>query len=640
MTLKQIIQLTAVTSGKRSILRGTCYVHNTQRLWQIESVKSRLVKVGVRQRVCPKVYTVPVDGNQNFTALRATKGLLRVDKTGDYSVWLRMFSPKTESNSVYLQIDGQCPVAVGDKTSGNSFEWVNTRDGTDTPIKVSLTKGSHTIVLAGREAGTGVDEVIVTQNTSCTPVDFGTNCLEGAAAEAVLERNAAVTEDQHKSTPPAKVAAWRYGVMTAAVAVAIASTGIFLTWLHHFRKPGSRLHDPLISELFVGGNKLPLVRLPGWVLHIFRHPKIMVPLYSAVMAIALVAAIVAAQPGLPVLEAEAGTLSGGAKIVDNTEASGGKYVMFEVNPAGTSGTTSSNHSTGGSSGGSSSSSGGSGSTGGGGTSGTGGSTSSCALPKYPTPSCTGTPSGTSLTTINGNYNATTNGEVINAKRITGDLIILANNVVITNSEIDGTIYNDQGLLHGSFTVTDTTIGPASGCIGQPAINDSNYVATRVRSRGHDDGFRVGPPGNVKVYDSYVENCYLPPSQAPPDGSHSDGVQAVCGGTACSGVTIVHNTFDGTKVPTTNMLNLTDTDLSNVTATDNLMAGGAYVVDAWWHSGAVWTIKDNRFVNNSWAYGAVTAENTCSHQSWSGNTLVTIDSSYNITSTVGSQPCVE
>jgi hypothetical protein len=313
-------------------------------------------------------------------------------------------------------------------------------------------------------------------------------------------------------------------------------------------------------------------------------------------------------------EIETGTLSGNASLVNDTTASGGKAVVFNA-PANTGG-------------------------GGGGTGGGTTGTSSCPLPKYPTPSCTGVPSGTSLTTINGDYEARTTGETINAKRITGSLIILANNITITNTEIDGTIYNDQGSLHGSFTITDSTIGPASGCIGQPAINDSNYTARRVLSRGHDDGFRIGPPGNVAVYDSYVQNCYLPPSQAPPDGSHSDGVQAVCAGNSCSGVTIVHNTFDGTKVPTTNMLNLTDTSLSNVKATDNLMAGGAYIVDAWWHSGATWTLTNNRFVNKTWAYGAVSAENTCSHQSWSGNTLVTIDANYNITSTVGTQPCVE
>ncbi|GAA2388900.1 hypothetical protein [Dactylosporangium salmoneum] len=265
---------------------------------------------------------------------------------------------------------------------------------------------------------------------------------------------------------------------------------------------------------------------------------------------------------------------------------------------------------------------------------------SCALPRYPTPSCTGVPRGTVLTTIKGDFTASAAGEVVNAKHITGDVFIRADNVVIQNSEIDGTVYNDQGSRHWSFTVTDTTIGPASGCIGQPAVNDSNYVAVRVRSRGHDDGFRVGPPGNVKIYDSYVENCYNPPSIDPPDGSHSDGVQAVCGGVPCVGLTVVHNTFDGRKVPTTNMLNLTDPALSNVTATDNLMGGGAYVVDAWWHSGPNWIIRNNRFVENAWSYGAVSAENTCSHQDWSGNTLVTIDGNYNVTSTVGPQPCIE
>ena len=340
-------------------------------------------------------------------------------------------------------------------------------------------------------------------------------------------------------------------------------------------------------------------------------------LISTRKGLAVTAGIVVFMTGIAVLklhasgffaanEVENGTLVGNVVQVTDASASGGKAVQYNA-PA----------------------------SGGGGSSG-----SSCALPKYPSPGCTGVPAGTSLTIYNGDYEARTNGETINAKHITGNLLILANNVTITNSEIDGTIYNDQGSLHGSFTVTDTTIGPATGCIGQPAINDSNYTARRVRSRGHDDGFRIGPPGNVYVYDSYVDNCYLPPAQAPPDGSHSDGVQAVCAGESCANVTIVHNTFDGTHVPTTNMLNLSDNALSNVTATDNLLTGGGYTVDAWWHSGAKWIFTNNRFVNGSWAYGPVSTESTCGNQTWSGNTRVTIDASYNVTSTVGAQDCVD
>lgn len=262
----------------------------------------------------------------------------------------------------------------------------------------------------------------------------------------------------------------------------------------------------------------------------------------------------------------------------------------------------------------------------------------CELPKYPNPSCTGVPTGTVLTTINGDYTANTPGEVVNAKRITGNLYIGAEGITVTNSQIDGTIYNNQALDHFSFTVTDTTIGPETGCIGQPGINDSRYTARRVEVRGHDDGFRVGTPGDVAIYDSYAKLCYLTPDVAPPDGSHSDGVQAYCPGGICSGLIVDHNTFDSRGIIATFMLNLAYDQLRNVTATNNMLAGGPYVLVAKWFGGPNYVISNNRIVDNSWIYAPVSGEGTCANQTWSGNTIVTIDDSYAITSTVRTQDC--
>jgi len=125
-------------------------------------------------------------------------------------------------------------------------------------------------------------------------------------------------------------------------------------------------------------------------------------LISTRKGLAVTAGIVVFMTGIAVLklhasgffaanEVENGTLVGNVVQVTDASASGGKAVQFNA-PA----------------------SGGGGGTGGGGSSG-----SSCALPKYPSPGCTGVPAGTSLTIYNGDYEARTNGETINAKHITG-----------------------------------------------------------------------------------------------------------------------------------------------------------------------------------------------------------------------------
>src|SRR5947208_2547131 len=55
----------------------------------------------------------------------------------------------------------------------------------------------------------------------------------------------------------------------------------------------------------------------------------------------------------------------------------------------------------------------------------------CTAPDHPTPSCTGVPVGTAVTrTVDGDYTARTDGEVIDALHITGDLIIEASHVVV------------------------------------------------------------------------------------------------------------------------------------------------------------------------------------------------------------------
>lgn len=295
-------------------------------------------------------------------------------------------------------------------------------------------------------------------------------------------------------------------------------------------------------------------------------------------------------------------------------------------------------------------------TGGGGT-GTGGTTTgastTCPLPAYPTPSCAGKPASVAITNdIKGDYEAKTDGQVIDGWHIAGDLVIEAKNVTIQNSQIDGTVINEVGPNHyGPFTIQDSTVGPATGCVGSPGIGESMYTAKRVYVRNHDDGFRVS--GNdVSASDSYVHMCYLPPSVAPPDGSHSDGVQNYCKGGSgdnlydipCHNITLDHNTFDNHDVIGNSAIYLGGTpdgkDIQNVTVTNNLMWGGGYTFYSIWYSGPKWTVTGNRIVsNNGWEYGPVDAEGTCSQQNWSSNSIVTADSSYAITSTVKPLDCI-
>lgn len=243
------------------------------------------------------------------------------------------------------------------------------------------------------------------------------------------------------------------------------------------------------------------------------------------------------------------------------------------------------------------------------------------------------PASTNLRTISGgSYTVTQAGAVLDGVRIGGDLIIAANDVVIRNSQIDGSVSNEVRGNHYSFRISASTVGPASGCITSPGIGEAAYTASGVLVRGHDDGFRIS--GNsVRVQHSYARLCAN-------SGSHSDGIQSYCPAGACSGLVFDHNTVDGRGIDATFMINLNDPQVSDVSVTNNLLAGGAYTMVTKWTSGPTWTVTGNRVVDRSWVYGPVTAENTCSHQSWSGNAIVAIDSTYRVVQTTAPLGCIQ
>lgn len=331
-------------------------------------------------------------------------------------------------------------------------------------------------------------------------------------------------------------------------------------------------------------------------------PKYTLPAIAASLILGyVVVSILAAGPAATFL-VKNGTLSGSATVVSNTSAIGGSMVRFgsvstpapTPAPAPTS------------------------------TPAPAGSTS-CALPKYPTPSCTGVPAGTTFTnTVNGSYTATTANQVIDRWHITGDVTIAADNVTIKNSVIDGSINNWNGGDPYTYTVMDTTVGPVSGCVGT-AIGSGRFTALRVHVRNSSDGFRISRE-NVRIEDSYVHLCSNP-------GDHSDGIQTEGGGGA--NAIITHNTIDQRDAfpDVTAVLFWQVSALGGSVITNNLLAGGSYTIRIYKNPT---TVTGNRIVNNSWEYGPVNSD--CAGIVWSDNILVNIDTSYSVTSTLGPVAC--
>jgi hypothetical protein len=249
---------------------------------------------------------------------------------------------------------------------------------------------------------------------------------------------------------------------------------------------------------------------------------------------------------------------------------------------------------------------------------------------FPAPACTGVPAGTKLTPLRLNldgdtYRVTTSGMVLDRVHIPGNLLITANNVTIKNSQIDGGVLDEYAGTHYSFTITDSTVGPVRGCRTEPGIGEANYTATRVIIRGHGDGFRDSG-NNINIQDSYVHLCSNP-------GDHSDGIQTYMAG---RGLIFNHNTVDQRDAKDiTAPIFLVDTHTVDVRVTNNLVMGGTYSIQLKNAHGSL-VVQGNKMVDKTWIYGPV--ESQCGNINWSGNTLVTIDRDYRVTSTVGPLPC--
>ena len=113
------------------------------------------------------------DGRGNPPKTGQASATIVVPEAGRYAVWVRMRYQHKDANSVWLRIDDDRTIRVGNEENGyEAWKWVGWQDGqTDRRIIVDLEPGEHQISLIGREKGTAIDAVIVTSDLEMTPRD-------------------------------------------------------------------------------------------------------------------------------------------------------------------------------------------------------------------------------------------------------------------------------------------------------------------------------------------------------------------------------------------------------------------------------------------------------------------------------------
>lgn len=102
-----------------------------------------------------------------------------VATTATYTIWSRIQIPDSSHTGYYIEVDGDCVGAIGGLSTltPNTWTWVDYLNGsTSTKASRSLSAGSHSVKMIGKDLGVKVDRVIFIAD-SCIPTGVGDNCM-------------------------------------------------------------------------------------------------------------------------------------------------------------------------------------------------------------------------------------------------------------------------------------------------------------------------------------------------------------------------------------------------------------------------------------------------------------------------------
>lgn len=205
------------------------------------------------------------------------------------------------------------------------------------------------------------------------------------------------------------------------------------------------------------------------------------------------------------IEAESGAVTSPASIVSDSGASGGSAVYFTA--AASSG-------------------------------------NSCpAYPAFPDANCTGVLAGTTLTP-SGGMTINTAGTIINARDISGPVVVNAPNVTIRNSRIRTNAMwvienNSTGLIVEDSEILNQPVAGQKNC--HNGIGSNNFTIRRSEIAGCENAVDIGGGDNVTLVDNYIHDLDTTgPSHVWGNEPHTDGIQMAPGS---DNIVVRHNWID-------------------------------------------------------------------------------------------------
>ncbi len=114
---------------------------------------------------------------------------INVETAATYRIWSRIAAADATNNSYLLEVDGNTCYTVGDSNNlqAGVWTWVDYQNGSttsSTKIQQSLTAGSHTIKMIGREAGVKLGRILLVSDLNCVPTGTGDNCATAGDTES------------------------------------------------------------------------------------------------------------------------------------------------------------------------------------------------------------------------------------------------------------------------------------------------------------------------------------------------------------------------------------------------------------------------------------------------------------------------
>ena len=149
----------------------------------------------------------------------------------------------------------------------------------------------------------------------------------------------------------------------------------------------------------------------------------------------------------------------------------------------------------------------------------------------PGPTNTGVPLGTKLTVVHGSVTVTKAGTVIDSKDIKGQLIIMASNVTVKRSLIEGAKGQDASVDIKSGTnilIEDSEVTDTYPAIGNDDMRVTNATVRRLNIHGGVDGIKLF--SNSTVSGSWIHGLtYFANDPGQSDGhTHNDAIQILGG----------------------------------------------------------------------------------------------------------------